>query len=213
MFTGTLPPRAQKSLALLGKTTCLPKGTYLAGGSGLALHLGHRVSVDFDFFTPNNFNQERVAQKLEQIGSFKIAEIAPDTLLGLFESTKFSLFRYEAILVSKTTSLWGIKIASPQDIGAMKIAAVMDRGTKKDFIDLYFLSKQAGITLDDCLNNYEKKYKKLANNIYSIVKSLTYFDDAEKSEMPPMLKKISWEEIKKFFQAGVKRLAREKLGI
>lgn len=213
MFTGTLPLSAQKSLALLGQFKCLPKNTYLAGGSGLALHLGHRVSVDFDFFTPHAFDQRKIAKILEKTGSFTINQIATDTLLGVFESTKFSLFRYEASIISKPTSLWGIKVASPQDIGAMKIAAVMDRGTKKDFIDLYFLTNQAKITLDNCLDNYELKYQKLANNIYSILRSLSYFDDADQSEMPKMLKKVSWEEVKKFFQSETKRLAKEKLGI
>ncbi|MBI4100102.1 nucleotidyl transferase AbiEii/AbiGii toxin family protein, partial [Candidatus Microgenomates bacterium] len=64
MFTGTLPVNAQESLALLGKTKCLPKGTYLAGGSGLALHFGHRMSEDFDFFTPNSFDQDALVKKL-----------------------------------------------------------------------------------------------------------------------------------------------------
>lgn len=95
----------------------------------------------------------------------------------------------------------------------MKLVAVMERGTKKDFIDLYFLANQAGITLDQSLRNYDKKYQKLAGNIYSLVRSLSYFVEAEQSEMPPMLKKISWEEVKRFFQSEAKRLAKTKLGL
>lgn len=213
MFAGTLPISAQNALALLGKTQVLPKGTYLAGGSGLALHLGHRISVDFDFFTPNHFDQEELTQKLAAAGNFIVDQVAPDTLLGTFEKTKFSIFRYQHDLLFSPSSLWGISIASPQDIGAMKIVAMMERGTKKDFVDLYFLANQANISLDQSLKNYDKKYQKLANNIYSIVRSLSYFVEAEQSKMPPMLKKVSWQEVKKFFESEAKRLAKLKLGV
>ncbi len=213
MFTATLPKSAQSSLAILGKTGVLPKGSYLAGGSGLALHFGHRTSIDFDFFTPNHFSQRRLAEKLAQVGTFAVNQIAPDTLLGTFERTKFSIFRYNYPLLSKPFKLWGVSIAQPEDIGAMKIVAIMERGTKKDFVDLYFLANQAGITLDQTLTNYDKKYQKLASNIYSIVRSLSYFDDAETSDMPQMLKKVSWTKIKDFFQKEALRLTHAKLGI
>ncbi len=208
MFTGTLPVDAQKSLAVLGKAKCLPKQTYLAGGSGLALHLGHRVSVDFDFFTPESFNQETLAKKLSEYGKFSITRTAPDTLLGIFENTKFSIFRYKYPLISAPVDCLEINVASKIDIGAMKIAAIMDRGTKKDFIDLYFLSKDK-LSLDDCLNYYDKKYDVLANNIYSIVTSMSYFDQAEESEMPKMLKPVSWKDVKTFFEREAIRLAKK----
>lgn len=102
------------------------------------------------------------------------------------------------------------KKINPKDIGAMKIAAVMDRGTKKDFIDLYFLSKK-GIDFENCFEVYEKKYHALANNIYSIITSLSYFVDAETSEMPKMIKKISWEDVKKFFEKEAVRLGKKYL--
>ncbi len=186
-------------MAVLGKSKCLPPQTYLAGGSGLALYLGHRISVDFDFFTPLSFNQETLASILATFGSFTVTTIDADTLLGVFDETKFSIFRYQYPLLYPTNDCNGIQVADKRDIAAMKIAAVMDRGTKKDFIDLYFLSKE-GISLQDSLTYYDKKYGSLANNLYSIVKSLTYFVDAEESEMPKMIKPVSWTEVKKYFQ-------------
>jgi len=104
-----------------------------------------------------------------------------------------------------------VKVADPRDIGAMKIAAVMDRGTKKDFIDLYFLSKR-GVSLESCFEYYEKKYQALANNLYSILTSLSYFVDAESSEMPVMLEKVYWKEIKIFFEEEAVRLGKKYLG-
>lgn len=205
MFTNTLSSDAKTALALLGKSKIL-KDAYLAGGSALALHFGHRLSVDFDFFTLKSFSQEEVALKLGKLGDFKVKSRAKDTLLGKFNGIDFSLFRYRYPLLSITTKFSGIELARPKDIAAMKIAAVMDRGTKKDFIDLYFLSTK-GITLEKCLKYYDKKYGVLASNLYSIITSLSYFTDAEVSKEPVVLSKITWEEVKRFFEKESVRLA------
>lgn len=209
MFTKTLSARAQKSLALLSKGI-LPPGTYLAGGSALALHFGHRLSVDFDFFTKNEFSSKKLTEDLKKIGNFEPQSVLKDTLLGSFNDVRFSLFLYKYPLLFPSLDYLGVKIADPRDIGAMKIAAVMDRGTKKDFVDLYFLSKK-GASLEFCFEYYEKKYKALANNLYSILTSLSYFVDAENSEMPVMLEKMDWQEIKTFFEKEVVRLGKKYL--
>jgi len=93
-----------------------------------------------------------------------------------------------------------------KDIAAMKLAAIMDRGTKKDFIDIYFLIKK-GISIEKAFKYYDQKYRLLANNLYSLIKGLSYFDDAEDSDMPEMITKVDWEEVKKFLQNEVIRLA------
>lgn len=209
MFSETLSEDARKSLALLGRGV-LPKNSYMAGGSALALMLGHRISIDFDFFTDIEFSSEELALQLSKIGKFEVSEIAHDTLLGAFNDIKFSLFHYKYPLVFPTNDFWGVRIADKRDISAMKIAAVMDRGTKKDFIDLYFLVKE-GISLEKCFEYYEQKYGALANNIYSIITSLSYFNDAETSEMPKMIKMIKWEEVRKFFETEAVRLGRKYL--
>ena len=211
MFTTALSQDAQNALALLGKTQLLPKDTYLAGGSALALHYGHRISIDFDFFTPTHFIGKDIIQELGKIGTFKLQQTTErDTLLGLFNNVRFSLFLYEYPLILEPVLYSNISIISPEDIAAMKLAAIMDRGTKKDFIDLYFLSKN-GISIDRAFEYYEKKYKALANNAYSLVRSLSYFDDAEQMEMPDMILKINWEEIKEFFRKEVVTLAEKYL--
>lgn len=207
MFTNTLPQNAKNALAILGKNRSLPENVYLAGGSALALQYGHRISVDFDFFTPTKFHAQKIAENLAKIGNFTIEETTEDTLLGDFEKVRFSLFLYQYPLIVKPLSLEGIAIASAQDIGAMKLAAIMDRGTKKDFVDLYFLAKK-GISLENSLKYYDQKYQALTSNIYSLLKSLTYFIDAEKTEMPIMLEKVPWEEIMTFFEKETVRLAK-----
>lgn len=211
MLTTALSHDAQNALAILGKAKILPPDTYLAGGSALALHLGHRISIDFDFFTPSHFVGKDIIQKLEKIGTFKLQQTTErDTFLGLFNNVKFSLFLYEYPTIVQPTLFSNILISSLEDIAAMKLAAVMDRGTKKDFIDLYFLSKN-NISIDHAFGYYEQKYKTLANNAYSLVKAISYFDDAEETEMPDMLIKISWEEIKDFFRKEAINLAEKYL--
>lgn len=213
MFTTVLSENATRALALLGKSDILPKKTYLAGGSALALQFGHRISIDFDFFTPTQFSGQEIVKKLDKVGEFVFQEsTGKNTLLGLFENVKFSLFKYDYPLVVSPIDYLGVEIARPEDIAAMKIAAIMDRGTTKDFIDVYFIIKK-GISLEQSFDYYNRKYEKLANNIYSIIKSLTYFDDADLREMPEMIEKINWEEVKRFFQKETVRIAEKYLAI
>jgi len=211
MFRTVLSKNAYDALALLGKSKVLPKKTFLAGGTALALQIGHRISQDFDFFTPTSFKSEELINKLNQIGSFTLTEKQfKDTLLGLFNGVKFSIFLYPYPLIDKPTNYLGIDLASLKDIAAMKLAAIMDRGTKRDFIDLYFLVKK-NISLDEMFVFYDKKFNALESNLYGLLKSLTYFDDAEDSAMPEMLKKASWEEVKNFFKEEVVKVAKKWL--
>lgn len=88
----------------------------------------------------------------------------------------------------------------------MKIAAISDRGTKRDFIDLYFIIKMEKVlSLDEILRLYDKKFGLLKQNKIHILKSLCYFDDAEQEPMPKMLKDVSWKEVKKFFEEEIKK--------
>ena len=97
------------------------------------------------------------------------------------------------------------QIADIRDIAAMKIDAITTRGAKRDFIDLYFICK-TGYRLAELLDFYNRKYGKLASNLIHIEKSLVFFNDAETEEMPKMLKKIQWEDVKRFFEKEVKKM-------
>jgi len=122
---------------------------------------------------------------------------------------KFSLFYYSYPLLKKPVKFKNINLASIDDISAMKIAAISERGTKRDFVDLYFILQK--IQINDVLRFYEQKYKKLASNSVHIRKSLIYFDDAEDENMPKMLKQISWKEVKSFYEQEVKKISQEIL--
>lgn len=205
MFPGTLLQHAQNTLALLGKQPFLKKA-YLAGGSALALQLGHRRSIDFDFFSYKEFSTLVIKEKLDKIGKYKKEQETPKTMVGVFNKVKFSYFYYPYKLIEKTSKFSGISLASKQDIAAMKLVAITDRGTKKDYIDLYFLAKKF-FSLEKMLNFYDKKYQILKSNILTLLKALSYYDDADESDMPEMLEKVNWEEVKEFFRKETVRLA------
>lgn len=177
----------------------------MAGGTALAIQLIHRYSYDLDFFTTKSFDQIKLDKYLKEINGYKLDRFGKDTLLGMIGTTKISFFRYDNPLIKKPLDYQGIKLAQIPDIAAMKLDAIGSRGLKRDFIDLYFISKK--FPLDECLSFYWKKYAAGKENTFHIIKSLSYFVDAEHSEMPDMIIKISWEEVKKFFEKESVRLA------
>lgn len=205
MFPTTLSVDAQNTLALLGKSDFL-KATYLAGGSCLALQLGHRKSIDFDFFTNKTFELVEIKTSLAKIGSYEGEYETPRTLVGKFNQVKFSLFYYPYELIDETIVYLGIQLASCKDIAAMKLVAITDRGTKKDYVDLYFLAKKC-FSIEEMFGFYDKKYHNFEINKMTLLKSLQYFEDADESEIPEMVEKIDWEEVKKFFRKETSRLA------
>ncbi len=205
MFTKAVYSETKTNLALLGKSNLL-KDAYLAGGTAVALQLGHRLSFDLDFFTPKEFNTLKIIEQLERIIDFKLQETTQGTILGRIKNIRFSLFLYKYKLLYPLKNFFGINVLDLRDIAAMKIAAISARGVKRDFIDLYFMCK-AVIGIEEMLRLYDKKYGKLASNFIHIKKSLIYFMDAEDQKMPKMLKPCKWEEVKRFFEIEVKKLA------
>ena len=212
MFKEVLSKNAEKSLDLLGKSGLL-KSAYLAGGTALAIHLRHRYSYDFDFFTSKNFNENILVQRLKELfPNFILEKKERGTILGYLGKTRFSLFFYKHPLLFKTHKFLDINIADIKDIAAMKIAAIADRGTKRDFIDLYFILNEAKImTLEKSLKLYDKKFKVLPQNKVHILKSLLYFENADKDQSPKMIKPIKWPKVKEFFIDEQKRLTKKLL--
>lgn len=212
MFEEVLPSKTKKSLALLGKSGLL-KDAYLAGGTALSLRIGHRISVDLDFFTKKKFKEEIFIQKLAKLPvNFHLERLSWGTILGYLETTRFSCFFYNYPLLAKSNKFLNINVADIADIAPMKINAISDRGTKRDFIDLYFIiALEKTFTLEEILRLYDKKFKALQENKLHIFKSLVYFRDAEQNPMPKMIKNVDWSEVKKFFEKEVEILGRKLL--
>ena len=212
MFPEILSETARQSLDTL-KEVPVFQSAYLAGGTALALQLGHRYSYDLDFFTPEKFNENMLTQQLgETLSDFRLERQEWRTILGYVKDMRFSIFYYKYPLLFSTHEFGGIQIADAKDIAPMKIAAVADRGTKRDFIDLYFLlSVHKVVGLEETLDLYEKKFGNLAQNKVHILKSFVYFDDAEEDAMPQMIKDVSWNSVKKFFLEQQNALAKKLL--
>jgi len=209
MFETVLSPNTKTTLGLLGQSGLL-NNAYLAGGTSLALRLGHRISIDFDFFSSVKFDPVKLANSLKTIGKFEIDTATGITLIGTFNDVKFSYFGYDYPLLNPTDNYLGIQIASIDDVIAMKLVAISDRNTKKDFIDLYTICHQ-GMTIEKMFELYDQKYHVLTENKYTLLKSMTYFEEADNDVMPEMLVKISWDEVKKFFISESLRLSKINL--
>ena len=204
MFEQVLIKDTKEHLALLSRSVIL-KDAYLAGGTACALQLGHRLSIDFDFFTIKDFEPKIVAAELANLAAFEVEEIIEGTVLGKFLGTKFSLFKYQYPLIYPPLQYQSISIAEIRDIAAMKLDAIASRGTKRDFIDLYFIC-HSNYRLSELMAVYDRKYKMLASNLMHIKKSLIFFDDAEADAMPVMLKDIKWQDVKKYFENEVRHI-------
>ena len=178
---------------------------YLAGGTALALYLGHRVSFDLDFFAQDDFDELLLIQQLPSLGKFELEKKSPQSILGLLSNVKISFLGYRYPLLFPFQTLEDIKIADVRDIVCMKIDAISSRGTKRDFIDVYFVVKEI-MPLEEILRLFVQKYAAINYNLMHIKKSLVFFDDAESESMPKMLKQVEWEEVKNFFKEEIIRL-------
>ena len=209
MFTNAILPDTIRTIKLICKTPTI-QHSYLAGGTALALQIGHRISIDLDFFTQEEINENTLEMDLNKIEEWKFEGKAWRKVWGRIGKTKLSIFYYEYRAIKKLLSFKGISILSKPDIAAMKIQAIESRGTKRDFIDLFFLAKE--FSLDEMLEFYNEKYNNLEDHFYSIIRSLTYFEDAEIDEITPqMLIDVRWDDVKQFFQQESIRLAKENL--
>jgi len=181
------------------------RGFYLAGGTAVALYFGHRKSIDFDWFFPGKMDEpEKIQQffKKENI-DFQITNMAPGTLHGTIEDVRFSFLEYKYPLLNERIE-WknkGIMLASLSDLACMKLSAIAQRGSRKDFVDIYVLL-ETQFSLDKMFKLYKQKYQK--NNIAPVLYSLSYFDDAEEEPMPEMIQDFTWEQVKKEIKRRLK---------
>ena len=187
---------------------------YLAGGTGLALHLGHRFSVDLDFFSPAGDAvgpDERAAMQAAFADpSLVITHDKDMTFVAAWQGVGISFFRLTLYpLVQEPLLLEGAPVATVEEIGAMKLAAIMARGTRKDYIDLYFILQRT--PLERLFEVAAAKYAPVRTFAVSAVRALTYFVDAEATPMPQMIERTSWATVKRFLEHEALRAGRQRL--
>lgn len=193
-------PRTQKKLLNEIAAFASERGFYLGGGTAVALHLGHRISVDFDWFTSTAIQEPLLlAKELSlTLPKFRVVGMDRGTLHGSCHDVKFSFleYRYKLLMQPIPIKIPEFQMASLEDLLCMKLGAIAQRGTKKDFVDLYFLVKTMKVKRVAALNIFCKKYN--LKDASPVIYGLSWFDDAEKDVMPKMLKPVTWSQIKKY---------------
>ena len=176
---------------------------YLVGGTALALYYGHRLSIDLDLFSTTSFANEDIILALEKnITGFSYRNASnPVGLFCMIENVKVDFIKHHHHpLIDEHLLIDGIRMLTPREIMAMKVAAILKRGVKKDFWDLEELFQH--FTVKECIAAYTKKYPS-QQLLISIPYALTYFADADESEDPVSLKGQTWATVKKSIQQKV----------
>jgi hypothetical protein len=198
---------ASQRAALSALKPAAALGFYLAGGTGLCLHLGHRRSVDIDLFRTETFDADGLARELGASGvELRDLRSAPATIhaevLGI--RTSLLMFPY-APLETPIPTAEGVPVASLRDIAAMKIEAIASRGARKDFYDLYFVCL-GGLSLDAALDAFRLRFASASPDIYHRLRALTFFEDAEREPDLVLLRPVPWPEVRSFFEREARRL-------
>ncbi|HSL17483.1 MAG TPA: nucleotidyl transferase AbiEii/AbiGii toxin family protein [Methylomirabilota bacterium] len=199
MHDKVLPPGSRDLLAELESLSApVLAGWTLAGGTGLALQLGHRVSDDFDLFRTDRFDPDELLGHLQGSGPVELLQLDHRTLTVLASGVKVSFFSVPDPFLFPKLEYSFFALAEVRDIALMKLAAIASRGSRKDFVDLFVILR-GGPTLAEYLSWLPRKYGEERVNTYHVLKSLTWFEDAEDEPMPRMLEPFDWDECKAFF--------------
>jgi hypothetical protein len=170
---------------------------YLAGGTGLALRLGHRFSYDLDFFSERPFRNDVVRRDLAAVGPFDVFQDSLGTIEGAIDQTRLTFLYDPHPVIEPGTEFGKVLIASTADMAAMKLSAVSSRGSRKDFIDLFFIKN--GMEWRAIVEAFKSRYHDSGYNLVHVVKSLGWFDDADKEPMPMMIMECAWDDVKTYF--------------
>ena len=164
----------------------------LAGGTSLALQKGHRKSIDIDLFGNSEIYSDDFIEILSCFGKVITLKRSKNILILSVDGIKVDFVNYKYPLLENIKVIDNIRLVSQPDIAAMKLNAIVGRGSKKDFIDLYFLLQT--YSLQEMISFFNKKFAD--GSEFMVLKSLHYFDDADLEEMPEMTNPIHWDEIK-----------------
>ncbi len=176
----------------------------LVGGTSLSLRFGHRSSIDLDLFFHEKFDRSQIVGNMEEVFKQRFVYKQQHTQFGIFcfiDDVKVDIVYFPHLPISSIVEEEGIRLYDIPDIAAMKIQAILGRGKKKDFWDLYELLQH--YSLQQLMDWHKQKYPSQMLAI-SIPNAITYFVDAEESETPVSFKKQTWEGVKKGIQRAVR---------
>jgi hypothetical protein len=201
-----LTPKQQSVLKLIARSASA-HGFYLAGGTGLGLRLGHRRSVDFDWFCDARLGEPALlaAALNDDAIPFETTMMAEGTLYGTVKGIQTSFLQYPyARLRPLTRTREGCRLASLDDLACMKLSAIVDRGSKKDFIDVFALCREHR-PLPDLLRMYQRRFR--TADVGHVMVALSYFADADTTPMPGMIWPVAWPEVRKSLEKSVREAA------
>lgn len=185
-----LPPDTAKTWSTLAPL--VPEAAYLGGGTAIAVHLGHRVSRDLDFFYHHDaLNLDQIATTLAAAGRFAVTLRAPGTLNGVFSKTKVQFLHADEgapqHLLATPAKVEGLRIAALEDLIAMKLKVIGDRGELRDYYDLMAIEQQTGRTVEEGLSLFLARFAPAypQQALGHIVRGLGYFDDVEPDDLLP----------------------------
>lgn len=204
-----LPGATKRALDFLSKQEWLKRTPwYLAGGTALALQMGHRRSVDLDFFLPRKrFDNKEFLRHFTGVKAWNSTVNKESTIYGELFRAKVSFIAYPFFVPAQPYAWYGnVRTLSPTDIAVMKVIAISQRGTKRDFFDLYWCSQHVE-SLEDVIRRLPTQYPSVAHDYHHILKALVYFDDAETNPEPTIYFNATWRKVKQFFIREVPAIA------
>ncbi|MBI4669720.1 MAG: nucleotidyl transferase AbiEii/AbiGii toxin family protein [Elusimicrobia bacterium] len=204
LFLNILDPKRQKLLTSL--KFLKEHGFYLAGGTALALQIGHRRSYDFDFYTRQQFDSAELLRLVAlKIPQTKLDQGSEGSFRFVYQDVPITGFYYPYDLLMPVVDFDSYSLASLEDIAAMKVLAVTQRGMQRDFIDLYHLANM--FSLNQILDLAQRKYPVFDR--YTALKALVYFDDAQNESgkaRVALLKPLGWGRVKSYFIERVRQI-------
>lgn len=180
---------------------------YLAGGTALALQIGHRISVDFDLFSKDSISKN-LLDKAKKVFSGNLVSISvnnPDELTVFVDGIKVTFLRYPFSALSDFADYEGIRMLNIKELAATKAYTIGRRGSYKDYIDLYFVLKENHSSLAEIIEIAEKKYKEEFNSRL-FLEQLVYFDDIEDTKIMFLTERVDKKELEKFFENEIKKV-------
>jgi hypothetical protein len=188
---GALPPDTQRAWRALAPV--LPSSLYLGGGTGVAVHLGHRQSRDLDFFFHNGaVDLHRLAGQLADAGPFAVAETSPGTLRGLFGATKLEFLHADEVapqkLLEKPALVADLRVAGLKDLLAMKLKVLSERGEMRDYFDVRAIDELSPLSVEEGIALFLDRYglDPSSGAVKALVHAMGYLDDVEEDEALPI---------------------------
>lgn len=188
-------------------TSPLAKEFYLAGGTALALQVGHRLSVDLDFFSPTQSDIPALTEALRSAlkdHTPVLSDSSWGNLVFLADNVRVGFYGYGYPLVSPLLKTGTVELASVEDIGLMKMDALLARASRKDFLDLYVICQS--MTLRDLFALAPQKYPSVRDFEAQVTRHMVYFERAEQEKPMPLIEAVEWETVKNWFRTQAKEI-------